>query len=192
MGGPGINIDGQIFGRWTALYRVSNSSAGLVMWWCKCTCGNERAVPRRGLLNNTSKSCGCWHREIAAQQGRASRKFATPEEAHFRQLFSQSKKNAENRNKNFALIFDDWIMLATGFCHYCGGEPVSKINKDSSRAEIFTNGIDRVDNFKGYTLDNCVPCCSMCNYFKKHYTQEAFLLHVRKIAIYQFGEGRPS
>ena len=29
------------------------------------------------------------------------------------------------------------------------------------------NGIDRMDNFRGYMVDNCVPCCKACNFSKK-------------------------
>ena len=32
------------------------------------------------------------------------------------------------------------------------------------------NGIDRVDPSKGYTIDNCVSCCSKCNYAKHDMT----------------------
>lgn len=29
------------------------------------------------------------------------------------------------------------------------------------------NGVDRVDNEKGYTKENCVPSCGSCNFKKK-------------------------
>lgn len=35
-------------------------------------------------------------------------------------------------------------------CHYCG----------DSQKRI---GLDRIDNSKGYTLDNVLPCCPTCN-----------------------------
>ena len=33
-------------------------------------------------------------------------------------------------------------------CHYCG---------------FPATGLDRIDNSKGHTKDNCVPCCKECN-----------------------------
>jgi hypothetical protein len=36
------------------------------------------------------------------------------------------------------------------------------------------NGIDRVDNTKGYTLENCVPCCTRCNLAKHTMSLTAF------------------
>ena len=38
--------------------------------------------------------------------------------------------------------------------------------KTSSKGYKYTisvNGIDRLDSSKGYTIDNCVSCCSVCN-----------------------------
>lgn len=36
-------------------------------------------------------------------------------------------------------------------CYYCG-------------AEIRTGvGLDRIDNHKGYLIENCLPCCGFCN-----------------------------
>jgi 2-iminoacetate synthase ThiH len=32
---------------------------------------------------------------------------------------------------------------------------------------IIYNGIDRVDNDKGYLLNNCVGACKFCNFAKK-------------------------
>lgn len=37
------------------------------------------------------------------------------------------------------------------------------------------NGIDRMDNQKGYTLTNCVPCCKYCNFMKKALDAQTFL-----------------
>jgi hypothetical protein len=37
------------------------------------------------------------------------------------------------------------------------------------------NGIDRVDNSKGYILGNCVPCCSWCNRAKADGTLAKFM-----------------
>lgn len=43
------------------------------------------------------------------------------------------------------------------------------------------NGIDRVDNTKGYEETNVVPCCTVCNRAKMAHTQEEFFDRVRRI-----------
>lgn len=49
------------------------------------------------------------------------------------------------------------------------------------------NGIDRVNNAKGYVTGNVVSCCKNCNLMKKNMSADAFIAHVRRIASYQEG-----
>lgn len=37
------------------------------------------------------------------------------------------------------------------------------------------NGVDRVDNTKGYTLENCVTCCAEANYAKRALSYADFI-----------------
>ena len=42
------------------------------------------------------------------------------------------------------------------------------------------NGIDRIDNNKGYTKENCVPCCDICNRIKMDLPYNVFIEHITK------------
>lgn len=42
-------------------------------------------------------------------------------------------------------------------------------------------GIDRIDSTKDYTIDNCVPCCFICNRIKNKYSIGVFLDKISKI-----------
>lgn len=44
------------------------------------------------------------------------------------------------------------------------------------------NGIDRINNKEGYTLDNCRSCCADCNFMKKDMDHDDFLLQCGLIA----------
>jgi hypothetical protein len=44
------------------------------------------------------------------------------------------------------------------------------------------NGIDRIDNARGYERDNIVPCCKFCNRAKSAMPQKEFIDLVRRIA----------
>lgn len=37
------------------------------------------------------------------------------------------------------------------------------------------NGVDRKDNSIGYTIDNCVTACKLCNYAKKAMSYDNFI-----------------
>jgi len=62
-----IDRAGQTFGRWTVL-RLAPKDDEFVMWWCRCTCGEERAVRGSRLASGKSKSCGCLHTEIQRER----------------------------------------------------------------------------------------------------------------------------
>ena len=53
---------------------------------------------------------------------------------------------------------------------YCEMKEKGKI----SDTILKINGLDRVDSSKGYTIDNVVPCCAICNTAKNKMTQKEF------------------
>lgn len=66
--------------------------------------------------------------------------------------YQRYKDGAAKRGYVFELTIEQARAMFSVPCMYCHYPP---------RGEF--NGIDRVDNSKGYTLDNCVPCCAWCN-----------------------------
>jgi len=64
------------------------------------------------------------------------------------------------------LSFEKWSELVQSPCFYCGivHHKPSKIN-----------GIDRVDNDKGYTINNSVPCCWPHNHMKQELSMYEFI-----------------
>ena len=55
----------------------------------------------------------------------------------------------------------------------CGVKP-SQTDNYLKKHDFYYNGIDRIDNTKGYLSDNCVSCCSHCNTAKMQMTYEDF------------------
>ena len=51
--------------------------------------------------------------------------------------------------------------------------------------ETYAYGIDRIDSYLGYFVDNCVPCCAECNRMKFKHPQKDFLDIIDKIYNYQ-------
>lgn len=67
--------------------------------------------------------------------------------------------------KRFELTEKQFIMYAKQNCYICGKKP--------SRTHV--NGIDRIDNTKGYFEENIASCCGTCNYLKKDLSYDEFL-----------------
>jgi hypothetical protein len=170
-------VPGTRYGRLVIVERGANKRDGKTVnatWVCKCDCGNFITTRGASLRSGRTQSCGCirteWIRENhALPAGEAGRNKA---------VFTM-KANAKRRNLEWKLSEDFVTNLITQNCHYCGREPYSTAR--SVMGDFKYNGIDRMDNTKGYTEDNVVPCCIICNESKRTKSVEEFLDMVRKI-----------
>lgn len=83
--------------------------------------------------------------------------------------FSYYRANAKQRGLEFSLTQDDFRHLWNALCGYCG-DPIVGI------------GLDRIDNAKGYTRENAIPCCKVCNGMKSNTDLLAFVHRCHRIA----------
>lgn len=82
--------------------------------------------------------------------------------------------HALRRGYDWLLSREDAECLIARDCFYCGGKPSNtKITKNTIKPFKY-NGIDRVDNTKGYSSSNVVPCCRVCNRAKETMTTAEF------------------
>lgn len=91
----------------------------------------------------------------------------------------------------WTLSLETYKKLVTSPCFYCGELP-NQIPHGTvlKRLGVKRNGIDRVDNSKGYNESNCVPCCRVCNWEKAAQTQVEFIEHTRRRYEYLQANGR--
>lgn len=79
------------------------------------------------------------------------------------------KKSVLNQSK-FNLTFEEFLEIVKQPCFYCG--------------DTTSNGIDRVDNNKGYISGNMVSCCKVCNFGKRDMNKEKFFEWIKKVYNY--------
>lgn len=60
------DLTGAVFGRLTVINFHSKIN-NRYKWLCKCSCGKEKIVARKELMNGDTQSCGCLQKEIAAE-----------------------------------------------------------------------------------------------------------------------------
>jgi hypothetical protein len=132
-------------------------------------------------FNKPSKICKSCNQYNAAQDIKRSGRIRNYKNEHFRNLgiyFKDYISSATTRNYTIGIQFDNFKQLVLSQCYYC------QYFKDE---EI--NGIDRLDNSKGYEKDNCVPCCETCN-MMKHTYHPLFFIELCKI-ISGFDDPKP-
>lgn len=103
-------------------------------------------------------------------------------ESGFTVVFSNYKRGAKIRNLIFELSKQEFRELTKQPCWYCGSEPANMRRACGCKGYYLYNGIDRVDNNKGYTWENCVTACKTCNRMKNVLSGEQFINQARKIA----------
>jgi hypothetical protein len=166
------DISGQRFGKLVAIEYIGMDKKRNARWKCQCDCGRILTINGSALRKGRTKSCGCSERTPSLSRG----------ESYFNRLFATYIKGANLRNLSFELTKEFFRDIIGKDCFYCGAPPVYKeyttYNKNGG---IICNGIDRVDSNRGYTEDNVVPCCSMCNVSKWSYDFDEFLLMVKRI-----------
>jgi hypothetical protein len=175
------NISNQKFNRLTAIERVGTHGVGsrhkqVATWKCLCDCGTECVVRRDQLVSGHTKSCGCLQKEKAAITGKSQ---AKPIVAAFNALILSYKKGAKNRKLSWNLSDDLAANIFKERCYYCDAGPKSEYKTRTTSYSY--NGIDRKDPNIGYEPDNCVPCCSDCNYAKSDKTVSEFLDMIENI-----------
>jgi hypothetical protein len=71
MGRHLTDLTGRVFGRLTVISRAENARDGRPNWNCVCSCENRiTVVSGSHLAGGYTKSCGCLHRETAAENAR--------------------------------------------------------------------------------------------------------------------------
>lgn len=64
------------------------------------------------------------------------------------------KLQAKQYGLEVSLTFDEYAELISKSCFYCN---------DAMNTPSFGRGLDRIDNNRGYSIDNVLPCCTTCN-----------------------------
>lgn len=177
---------GSTIGRWNIL-GVTKNSAGSYLFLARCECGTEKHTRALHVLSGRSKSCGCY-----AFEGKAHRKPAG--HAGLTSVLIGYKKNAESRGYSFNLSREHFTTISQMNCFYCGTEPANKcapyassykkslLGQEAKEHASFTyNGIDRRNNNLGYSLDNCVACCKICNFAKNTMSENEFISWINKV-----------
>jgi len=146
---------------------------------CLCDCGNKKISLDQVLKSITRGrgvgSCGCAHRKDKVGNGQWS--------VAFNIVWKNYVCHSAVKNRVFDLTKEQFKELTSSNCYYCGSEPstVCKSKSKKHPSQYVYNGIDRVDNNKDYIVNNCVPCCEMCNRMKLDDEQETFLARIKKI-----------
>lgn len=152
MGGMKKNLAGNIFGRLTVVSTTElRDRGGSIKWNCRCECGGEVNVTSPSLLRGNTQSCGCLNKERFhnRKHGRSHDKLYAVWEAMIQRCYNP-------RNQKYALygargiqVCEEWRQNFNSFYEWAGENRYEVADKTQRLT------IDRIDNDKGYSPDNC-------------------------------------
>lgn len=142
------DITGQQFGKLTAVRCIGSDKHGAI-WECVCDCGKTLAVPSRHLVSGNTKSCGHWQGRPGADSPNykhgASRSRLHVIWANMKQrCFNPKAHEFSAYGGRGITVRPEWLHDFKAFQNWA-----------------LTHGyqddltIDRIDNDKGYSPDNC-------------------------------------
>jgi hypothetical protein len=175
------NLVGRVFGKLTVVafahikcVSKCGNKERRSFWLCSCVCGNTVVREGHGLSAGNIVSCGC-------------RRSLPDYLAAKREIFSNYKRGAHQRGLSWELSFEQVVTLVEQPCHYCSTKQSNTMKCTEYDYEY--NGIDRVDNSKGYACDNVVSACKDCNLAKRDRSRDDFLRWAGRIAQHAQGMG---
>ncbi len=144
------------------------ASDGSIVWSVKCQICSSLAKKSASDLKRGRGGC-----PVCVEQKAQDSPCLT--------IYNNYKRNARRLKRSFEISFEQFKGLVSASCSYCGDAPSSVLKKAGARYGIVYNGLDRVDNDRGYVLDNVVTACKFCNFAKSQWTLDEFLAWLKRI-----------
>lgn len=184
-------IKGQLFGSLTALEFSRFVRPQGVLWKFKCSCGKICEKRLTNVVTGATRSCGrsCPDKEATwRSHWQTDRIMKTkPGEIGLDIVYKAIKRNAEQSKREFKLSLKQVKRITSKNCFYCGKRPSSIARTHTPKlatakhSEYVYNGIDRINNKKGYIPKNCRTCCTICNLIKGSCRVDFFKLQIKRI-----------
>jgi hypothetical protein len=108
-----------------------------------------------------------------------------PQEAAKRRVLRVYVSDALRRGYTFNLDDDFFFRLVFAPCNYCGQLPSTEMKNKGMNGTVLYNGIDRVNNLRGYEPDNVVSCCSVCNRAKSSMPADEWFAWINRLIAHQ-------
>lgn len=177
-----INIQGEKFGKLTAIEVHSKSRNGHERWVCECECGNTAHVLKTHLRQGNTKSCGCLIERTGKDH--PSWKGHGDISAKFWHHNIVRSANGEKGRKEIPLevtIENVWDLFLQQD-RKCALSGIKLRFPRTSGNNEWTASLDRIDSSKGYTKNNIQWVHKDINVMKNKYNNEYFIQTCKRIA----------
>ena len=172
------NLIGKRFGNLTVISLLPQRKNRYRCWSCICDCGNKIKVTSNHLKECNTTTCGCgrWKRNSKSEYWKGFGEISLV-------YFNRVKRGASDRNFPFKITINQIWNLFLKQNRKCA---LSGIKLNFQTCESLRDGtasLDRIDNSKGYTIDNVQWIHKDINYMNKDFTQKQLFEYCKLICI---------
>ena len=147
------DITGEKFGRLTVIRREGSNKYHAATWRCLCDCGNEVLAIGCHLRNGHTQSCGCLHRDYVDSRlkthGKKNHRLWKVWQSMRQRCNLPTHKDFANYGGRGIKVCKEWRFDFEAFYDWA---IASGYDENAPKGECT---IDRIDNNKGYSPDNC-------------------------------------
>lgn len=143
-----LELMGQRFGMLTVIERAESKKNGAVRWKCLCDCGNSTIVEGRELKRGKSRSCGCRKaeamREANTTHGKTHTRLFSIWTGMKNRCSNVNDEHYERYGRRGITVCEEWLHDFEAFYNWA-----------MAHGYADSLSIDRIDNDKGYSPNNC-------------------------------------
>lgn len=151
--GKKLDITGQRFGKLVAIEFSHKNNCGKRMWLCKCDCGNYKTIDIHNLLRKTktsTKTCGLCKKTM---EGTKCYKHGMSKKRVYKCYKLMKNRCYNTHNKRFYLYGGRGITVCDEWLGEQGSTKFINWALNNGYKDDLT--LDRIDNNKGYSPENC-------------------------------------
>lgn len=147
------DLTGQRFGRLVVIARVGSTQKREATWECLCECGRTIILPSYNLRSGNTKSCGC----LSSDEARNRMTTHNMSRCRLYRVWCGIKQRCCNpSNPRYCryggrgiAVCDEWLNNFQAFYDW------AMANGYDENAPRMKCTIDRIDNDRGYSPNNC-------------------------------------
>ncbi len=128
-------------------YIFRHKEEGRSTWLCICDCGNTKEYLRSSLHAGETFSCGCLRKSSTPRKAKKYGGIKAPEYKNWTSMkdrcLNKKSKGFSSYGKVGITVCDEWIISFERFMDDMGRKPSPR------------HTLDRIDNLKGYSKENC-------------------------------------
>lgn len=136
----------KVFGRLTVLGRAGTTPRGATVWQVRCSCGNTKKMRGDMLVKGIAVSCGCYAREATRVRNTSHGMSRSPE---YKSWVSMWVRCTYTKHPAFSRYGGSGVRVCKRW------EKFEHFIADMGPAPFEKCSIERRDNRKGYTPNNC-------------------------------------